>query len=167
MFSKMSRLIAVGAVITATGGVWAGVASAATTSRATSGTEHLYLMTTEPSAAKSELIATGVFTTNGTDVAGSTVDTAHVTGGTFKITHKSGFKIVKEMLNSKTCFAVFEATTKFTLGGGTGAYKGLSGSGKATINITEITAKKKGKCNPNVNPVANEQTITGTATVKL
>ncbi len=167
MFSKMSRLIAVGAVITAAGGVWAGVANAATAGRATSGTEDLYLMTTEASGAQSELIATGVFTTYGTDDAGSTVDTAHVTGGTFKITHNSGFKIVKESVNAKTCYAVFEATTSFTLGSGTGSYKGISGSGKATINETEIAAKSKGKCDTNVNPVANEQTITGTATVKL
>ncbi len=153
-----------GAVVLVTG---VGLAAASASPAGTSGTEHLYLMTTQPSGAKSELIASGVFTAYGTDIAGSTVDTAHLTGGTFKITHNSGFKILKESVNAKTCFAVFEAKTKFTLGSGTGAYKGISGSGTAIITELEITAKSKGKCNPNVNPVANEETITGTGHVSL
>ncbi len=153
-----------GAVVLVAG---AGLAVASASPAGTSGTEHFYLMTTENSGAKSELIATGVFTAYGTDIEGSSADTAHVTGGTFKIVHNSGFKIIKESVNATTCFAVFEAKTPFKLTSGTGAYKGISGSGSALITETEITAKSKGKCNPNVNPVANEQTITGTAHVTL
>lgn len=146
----------------------AGLAAASASPSGTSGTEHFYLMTTEPSSAKYEIIASGVFTASGTDIAGSTADTAHVTGGTFKVDHpNSGFKIIKESVNPKTCLAMFEARATIKLTGGTGAYKGISGSGSALITELEITAKTKGKCNPNVNPVANEETITATAHVTL
>jgi hypothetical protein len=154
-----------GAVVLVTG---AGLAAASASPAGKSGTEHFYLMTTENSSAKSEVIATGLFTAYGFDIEGSTVDTAHVTGGTFKIDHpNSGFKIIKESVNPKTCFAVFEAKATIKLTGGTGAYKGISGSGSALITELEITAKSKGKCNPNVNPVANERTISATAHVTL
>jgi hypothetical protein len=167
MFSKMSRLIAVGAAITAAGGIWAGVANAATASRATSGTEHFNLMTTLPSSSKSTIIASGVFTAGGIDTAGSTTDTAKFANGSFKIDHGTKITIIKEQINSKTCLAVFEGKASFTLKDGTGAYKGISGSGTALINELAIFARSKGKCNPNANPLSNEQTITGTAHIKL
>jgi hypothetical protein len=60
------------------------------------------------------------------------------------------------------------ATTKITLGGGTGKYAGITGSGTATINVLSIAPRDaKGACNLNVTPVANEQAITATTRVKL
>jgi hypothetical protein len=76
-------------------------------------------------------------------------------------------KIVKEQLNPKTCLELVVVKVKFTLGGGTRAYKGLSGSGNATINDLAIGSRSKGRSNPNANPPHNEQTITATAHVKL
>jgi len=140
---------------------------AASASPAASGTEHFSLMTTQPSASKYAIIASGVFTAGGVDVSGSSTDTAKFANGTFKIHHGGKFKIVKEQLNPKTCLELFVAKVKFTLGGGTGAYKDLSGSGNATINELAIGSRSKGQCNPNANPVHNEETITATAHVKL
>ena len=148
----------------------AGLASASTSAPAVSnsGTEHFYLMTTQPSASKYSIIASGVFTTGGLDIAGGATDTARVKGGTFKIHHGGAFHIIKQSVNPKTCLAQFEATASFTLGGGTGAYKKLTGSGKAVISELAIAPRgRNGACNLNGNPVINEETITGTARVRL
>ena len=164
-----SKRIVTGAAVIAVAAAASGtaVAAASPTGPANSGTEHFYLMTTQPSAAKYEIIATGVFTAGGTDISGSKSDTAKLAKGSFKVNHSGPFHIIKQQVNPKTCFAVFEATASITLSGGTGAYKGISGSGSATITDTAIGPKSKGKCNLNANPVANEQTITATAHVKV
>jgi hypothetical protein len=141
--------------------------AAASASPAASGTEHFSLMTTLPSSSKYTIIASGVFTAGGVDHQGNSTDTAKFANGSFKIHHGGGVKVVKEQINSKTCLGVAIIKVKFTLGGGTGAYKGLSGSGTATINDLAIFQRSKGRCNPNANAVSNEQTITATAHVKL
>jgi hypothetical protein len=163
------KLAAAGAVAIAAALCGTGLASASASGAApsASGTEHFYLMTTQPSASRYSIIATGVFTTGGIDISGATTDTARVNGGTFKIHHRA-IHIIKQQLNPRTCLGQFEATASFTLGGGTGAYKKLVGSGKALISDLAIFPRNsKGVCNTNGNPVVNEQTITATAHVRL
>ena len=159
----------VGAATTATliGGAGLATASASPAGPAASGSEQFYLMTTQPSASRYVVIATGLFTAGGTDISGNTTDLVRVTGGTFKIHHGGALHIIKQQLNKKTCVADFEATAAFTVGNGTGAYKGISGSGKALISSMFIARRVKGVCNPNATPVVNEQTITAKAKVKL
>ena len=164
------KLGAAGTVAVAAALCGAGLASASTGAAApnATGTEHFYLMTTQPSASKYSIIATGVFTTGGVDISGSKTDTVKAKGGTFKIHHGGKFHVIKEELNPKTCLAQFEARVSFTLGGGTGAFKKLSGSGKALISEVAIFSRNsKGACNPNANPVVNEETITATGHVRL
>lgn len=60
------------------------------------------------------------------------------------------------------------AVTTIRLGHGTGKYAGISGTGTATINDLGIAPRTaKGACNLNADPLANEETITATAHVKL
>jgi len=133
-----------------------------------SGNETFHLVTTEPSAARYVVIASGVFTAGGVDIAGNTTDVVKLAGGGFKIYHGYALKITKEHVNNATCLAVFGATAKFKVFGGTGAYRGISGTGKATISILEIAARtSSGACNPNATPVVNEETIVGKAKVTL
>jgi hypothetical protein len=167
--SLSRKLAAAGTVAVAAALCGAGLASASTSAAArSSGTEHFYLMTTQPSGSRYSIIATGVFTTGGLDISGGTTDTVRVKGGTFKIHHGGAVHVIKEELNSRTCLAQFEGTGRFTLGGGTGAYKKLSGSGKALVSDLSIFPRNsKGVCNPNANAVVNEQTITATAHVRL
>jgi hypothetical protein len=169
-YSLSRTLAAAGAVAIAAALCGAGLASASTGAAAPkhAGTEHLYLMTTQPSGSRYSIIATGVFTTGGVDISGNSTDTARVKGGTFKVHHGGKFHIIKQQVNAKTCLARFEARTSFTLGGGTGAYKKLSGSGTALLNELAILPRNsKGVCNPNGNAVVNEQTITATGHVRL
>jgi hypothetical protein len=154
---------AAGATVLVTG---AGLA-AASARPASSGNEHFSLMTTQPSASKYTIIASGVFTAGGVDTSGSTTDTATFANGSFKISHGGKIKILKEQVNQKTCLAVLEAQSSMTLGSGTGAYKGISGSGSVLINELAIFPRTKGRCNPNTSPLSNEQTITATAHVTL
>jgi hypothetical protein len=164
------KLAAAGAVAIAAALCGTGLASASTSAAApsASGTEHLYLMTTQPSASRYSIIVNGVFTAGGVDISGRTTDTVRVTDGTFKVHHGGAVHVIKQQLNPRTCLAQFEATGAITLGGGTGAYKKLTGSGKALISELAIARRNsKGACNLNANPLVNEQTITATAHVRL
>lgn len=140
---------------------------AASTAAASKGTEQFYLMTTLPSASQYQVIVTGLFTASGVDISGNTTDTVRLPGGTFKVHHGGNIHIIKESVNPKTCVAMFEGTAGLTIGNGTGKYKGISGSGKATISSLFLARRTKGVCNPNLTPVANQQTIVAKASVKL
>jgi hypothetical protein len=134
---------------------------------AASGTEHFYLMTTQASAARYTVIATGVFTAGGVDISGNKIDTVKLTGGGFKINHGGVDHVITQQINPRTCLAKFVVSGKFTVFAGTGAYKGISGSGKALVDVLAIGARKNGQCNMNANPAFSEETITATAHVTL
>lgn len=150
-------------------GTVTGTSLAAASARpAGSGTEHIYLMSTQRSASKFEIVVAGLFTAAGTDISGRTADSVKLPGGTFRANHPGPVRILKQQVNPRTCFFVFEASAKVTLSRGTGRYRGISGSGRALISDRGIFARNsKGTCNPNANPVASEETITATTTVKL
>jgi hypothetical protein len=166
----MRKTLAVLASTVAAAGVVAGglaTASANSATPAASGTEHFYLMTTSATSSTEPVIAAGVFTASGTDHEGSKIDKVVVKGGTFKINH-SGKTSGAPKLNPKTCFFTFNGSTKFKVQSGTGAYKGLTGSGTAVISIVGILGRTSGgACSDNVKPVAWQETIRGTAHVKL
>jgi hypothetical protein len=168
MRKTIAALASAAAATMLVGGVGLASANVRPAGPAASGTEHIYLMTTQPTAARYVAIMTGVFTAGGTDVSGSKVDKVELPGGTFKINHSGPVHVLKEQLNRTTCLAVFEGTATATIGHGTGRYAGISGTAKAVINETFIARRNsKGACNPNANPVVNEQTIVAKAHVSL
>jgi hypothetical protein len=167
---RISRITVAGAIAATViaSGTGLAVASASPVQRpAVSGTEHFSLMTTQPSASKYVVIASGVFTAGGVDLSGNSVDLVKLPHGSFKINHGTAVHIVKMRLNPRTCLEVFVATAKITVGHGKGAYKAIKGSGKATISGLAIARRSKGRCNPNANPAVSEQTITASAHVSL
>lgn len=166
---RIGKIAAIGATaaVMTVGGTGLAAASASTVQRpAASGTEHISLMTTQPSGAKYAVIASGLFTAGGVDVSGGRSDLIKLPAGTFKISHGVGH-VLRQHLNPRTCLMSFAATAKFSVGSGTGAYKGISGSGQALISAVGITRRAKGKCDTNANPVVLEQTITGSAHLTL
>ena len=167
MHKRIVALVGAATMATLVSGAGLAAASASPASPAASGTEHFYLMTTQPSASRYSVIATGLFTAGGTDVSGSKSDLVKLPGGSFKINHGGRLHVVKMQLNRTTCLANFVATAAFTVGNGKGAYKGISGSGKALISSQFIARRSKGACNPNATPVVLEQTITAKGNVKL
>ena len=167
---RINRIAVVGAAAATMIASGAGLALAGTSTSqrsAASGTEHFSLMSTQPSASKYVVIASGLFTAGGTDTSGNTVDSMKLTGGTLKINHNFPTHVVKEQFNQKTCLETFVATSKFTVEDGTGTYKGISGSGSARISGLAIARRTAGKCNMNANPTVSEQTIVATAHVHL
>jgi hypothetical protein len=148
----------------ALGGAGLAAASVRPAAPPKSGTEHFYLMTTQPASSTFAVIVTGAFTVGGTDIAGNTTDTVKLPGGTFKVNHGGPMHVIKQQLNPATCIEVFEGTVKITVGGGTGKYAKIAGSGSATINVMGIASRtKRGACDFNANPAVNEETITATA----
>jgi hypothetical protein len=167
---RISRITVAGAVAATviSSGTGLAAASGSPSARpAASGTEHFSLMTTQPSTSRYVVIASGLFTAGGVDVSGNTTDLVKLPHGSFEINHGGAVHVIRERLNPKTCLMSFAATGKFTVGHGKGAYKGISGSGKALISGVGIARRTKGQCNPNANPVVLEQTIAATAHVSL
>jgi hypothetical protein len=106
-------------------------------------------------------VATGVFSATGTAQATSKTATAPLKAkfpdGTFLITQVSAGK-QSGSINPMTCVAVYtDNGVRYTVGSGTGKYKGIKGSGVATLKFTGRLPKlSNGKCDEStsVTPVA-------------
>jgi hypothetical protein len=124
-------------------------------------------MTTSGTATTFPVIANGVFTASGLDREGSQADTAKFPNGNSRINHPGPASGAPEV-NPATCFVTFTGPGRFTISGGTRAYKGISGSGKVVISLVGILGRtKSGACSENGKPAAWQQTYRGTAHVKL
>jgi hypothetical protein len=167
---RISKIAAAGLAAAAilSSGVGLAAANASTTAApAKSGTEHLSLMSTERSGARLVVIASGLFTAGGVDVSGNTTDKVVLPGGTFKVVHKGQAHVITQKFSPATCLGSFVARAPLTISGGTGKYKGISGSGHALLHFYFLAKRTRGHCSPNGNPVVQEATITATANVKL
>jgi hypothetical protein len=96
-------------------------------------------------------VASGVFKATGTAKATGRAATAPLKAtfpdGTFLITQVSAGKPTGS-INPTTCVANYAETgVKYTVGSGTGKYKGIKGSGSANIRFTGTLPKlSNGKC---------------------
>ena len=169
MLKVRSRLVGVAGALVAAGAIAvSGVAAAAahTTHANASGTEQFQLMSTSGTSSTASIIARGVFTAGGVDHQGSkNVDTFVFPGGSFKVTHSNGTG--PQTFNPKTCLLTVNQHGTYTLSGGTGAYAGISGSGKYQLSILGIGARSGGKCSKTKPPVAFQQIIKASGSVKL
>jgi uncharacterized membrane protein len=138
---------------------------AASRPAAVSGTEHIQIMTTSGTATTASVIAWGVFTAAGVDHMGNSVDTIVFPGGTVKVKHPSGGG--PGNFNTKTCLFTANESAPYTIVGGTGKYKGITGHGTAVVSIVGIAARVKGACSETAPPVAWHQVITGSGPFKL
>jgi hypothetical protein len=135
------------------------------------GIEHFQLLGTSATSNRLNILAWGPFSATGTDFESTSnsatgTDVAKVNGGSFKITHT--FKSEKQSFNPKTCFLSVVGKGTYKLSGGTGAYKGLSGSGSFTLTVYAIAARtKKGVCNENANPIGYQQVVNAAGPVRL
>jgi hypothetical protein len=131
------------------------------------GIEHFSFITTATSGNPNlfSAIATGAFTAGGTANLPSGKGTLKFSGGTIKTTSKSG--PMKNKVNSKLCLVVSTQSGTYKLVGGTGVYKGISGSGKYTARFTEVGPIVGGKCSTTANAVAAQGIITGSGPVTL
>jgi hypothetical protein len=131
-----------------------------------SGTGHFQIMTTSATAVTASTIAWGVFTAAGVDHMGSSVDTIVFPAGSIKVKHGPGTG--PQSFNPKTCLLLVNQHGTYTILSGTGAYKGITGSGKYTVSVVSLGAKtKKGTCSQTLPPVATQEVIDANGPVTL
>jgi hypothetical protein len=163
----MRRHWIAGAVLT--GAAVLAVTSAAFGSGAsgTSGTEHFSFMSTNVGADKFSVIATGVFTAGGTATPLAGADTLRFPNGTIDVASRTKGK-PRYFANTKTCYESLVQKGTYTVLGGTGAYKGIAGSGTFTLTIRQIGPSRNGKCDTNTTKrVASQGIITARGAVTL
>jgi hypothetical protein len=146
----------------------AGQAVPADASPSVPGGVNFQMMTTSGTARTIPVIAWGLFTAAGVDHEDNdgVVHTFAFPGGTFQLRYHlpSG---IGYTVNPRTCLATGSGNGPYTLSGGTGAYRRISGSGHYSLNIVEIQAKANGACSDTRPPVAFQEVITASGPVKL
>lgn len=108
-------------------------------------TEHFTFMSTAaPTGETFSAIATGAFTDGGTATLLTDKGTLKLRSGTIKITQKAGTPVLRA--NTTTCYEHLLERGTYDIVGGTGKYKGITGSGKFTLSIREVGPLVHGKC---------------------
>jgi hypothetical protein len=154
--------IAIGAITAAATVSGVGLA-AASASPARSYTEHFQAIATSPNSYA--VIAYGRFAGHGVDHPGNKVDTIRFANGSFQVAHSPGKG--PQSFDPKTCVVLVNQHGTYTDGHGTGAYRGITGSGKYQITLVIIGAKSGGKCSNSKPPVAYQLVIRGSGLVTL
>jgi hypothetical protein len=141
-------------------------ATAAPSSSSASGIEHFQAMSTDPTGAKTTVIAHGVFTAGGVDITTSdTTDTFKFPNGTIRVRHSAGTG--PQSFNPRTCLATVHQHGTYRLLGGTGKYAGISGHGRFRVDVLAVAARSHGKCNQKKPPAAFELIIRASGPVHL
>lgn len=145
----------------------AAVIASAATATTSAETEHLSLINiaTHESHVYSA-IATGGFTAGGTAIVtkNATAIKLRFPTGTIKLAVKPAHN--KTTMNHACLLHEAERGT-FTIVSGTGAYKGIRGSGTVTATATFVGAMVGGKCSNNTPATAIQIVDTGTGRVSL
>ena len=168
---KNHRLLAAAGSMLAAGAIaLSGIVAAAAAPHAAqgrdSGIERFQAMSTDPTGAKTTVIARGVFTAGGVDIETSnTTDTFKFPNGTIRVRHSPGTG--PQSFNPRTCLLTVHQHGTYTLLGGTGKYAGISGHGRFHLDILAVAARSHGQCNQNKPPVAFELLIRASGPVHL
>lgn len=166
--SKLALITGAAAALLSAAAMIGGTGLAAASTRpAISGIERFQVMSTAATAAKSSLIASGVFTAGGVSTGGNGATgtaTVRLPGGTFKITHRTVRS--RGTFNPRTCLFTVHGSGTYQLGGGTGKYAKISGAGKFVLTIVAVDARSKGACTQTLPPTAFQRVITLAGPVK-
>jgi hypothetical protein len=94
--------------------------------------------------------ASGVFAGAGTLPGigdGRNESMARFSDGTFIVTHPvQDQKTTVQQVDSRTCAMIVDQTGTYTIGRGTGAYKGITGYGTDLADFTGTLPRRNGKC---------------------
>jgi hypothetical protein len=111
--------------------------------------EKFRIINTSAGSRHQSVLATGSFTAGGYQVPGAAsggraVDKMVFRSGSFKVTRR----IYKQShpLPTKSCLIRITISGAFSLGSGTGAFRGISGSGGFTTRISEVLRRSHGTC---------------------
>jgi hypothetical protein len=137
------------------------------------GTQHFQMMntTTSETSTTNPLIAWGLFTAPGVDQEhANNTDTFKFPGGAFLVKHVTKKGTAHQSFNPRTCLFQYSEKGTFKVSGGTGRFKGISGSGTYALSVIGIGAKlKNGMCNPSQTApaAAQQQQIQAVGKIKL
>jgi hypothetical protein len=114
-----------------------------------SGAEHFRIISVAASSRRQSVLATGAFTAGGYQVPGQVIglratDRMVFPNGTFLVSRR----ITKQVLPLPTSSCQIAETIRGTLSisGGTGSYRGISGSGAFLLKISGVIRKSRGQC---------------------
>jgi hypothetical protein len=121
------------------------------------------------------MTASGVFADTGTFPGfgnGRNQSLARLADGTFVLTQPAGQETTtRRQTNTATCALALDQKGSFTVGRGTGAYKGIAGYGTFSADYTGVLPRRNGKCDtrPGAVPVkgSTHAVIIGTGAVLL
>jgi hypothetical protein len=129
------------------------------------GSMNFQMMTTSGTAKTIPVIAWGLFTAASTDHEKGVVHTFVFPGGTFQLRYRNPIPIASSY--PSCLFSGSGVAGTYTLSGGTGKYRGISGSGHLTLNIVGIYVKGNGSCLTGRPPVAYQEVDTASGTASL
>lgn len=136
---------------------------------ARTGTEQFSFVTTSPVGVTFNAIGTGVFGDGGIATFPTnkkSAGTIRFSRGTIKIKHFGGHATQSGSV-SQCYFKQVTTGGHYTILSGTGAYKGITGSGKATVTFLFVQPIVKGKCQQNATPLAVQGVIKASGKVVL
>lgn len=148
-------------VITVCGAAAVAAASAATPSIKT---ERFALMTTSTVASKPvySVIATGAFIDGGTATHGPKGQlTLHLSAGTITLGRKKPHQQITKTETRTACMQTASSRYSYTIVQGTGAYKGIRGSGRATDQGAIVERVAHGSCATHFAAAQGVITLTG------
>jgi hypothetical protein len=139
----------------------------------TGGIVHLYEAGTGTGNIDHDVL-TGAFTDYGSDHEGAldhgNVNKIVLTKGSFEANVAAlDAKLHPISMNLKTCSVVVNGTAPVPLSHGTGAYRGIHGSIRATVTIALVFKRKNGKCatGPTAPELAGVTLVTGSGRVSF
>lgn len=149
-------------VLLGTGGAVA--ARAAGSARHTT-TKESFLVTYGPGEHE-VVVAHGVITGGGKDIAHDSFDVLHLGGGTLRLNHPDAKAKYQQHLNPATCYASFTITGPYTIDHGTGQYAGDTGSGTYHVTGAALAQRtKSGGCNQQSEPKVEAAFIRASGTL--
>ena len=112
------------------------------------------------------VIATGAVRAGGRDISGNKIDAMKFPTGTFRIAHMGHPE--GQPHPERPAWSALRAGGTYTLSQGTGAHKGISGSGRYKLSI-ELVARRasNGKCSMNVKPTSFQFMVDAMGPVSL
>jgi hypothetical protein len=173
MQSSSRRLLAIAAVVGGALGV-GGAASAAASASPNHGTVHVWV--TPGHGAVDQILLTGVIGDHGTATSMDKNGTVDKNGKYVKVAlSRGGFEVDAAALNQKlaklapkvdsaSCTLWASGSGNVTLGDGTGAYAGISGTVKLSTNFAAVfprytSGAKRGRCDMKGAPTASFQGV--------
>ncbi len=159
----MKKVLLAGLLAVGCGVLYPGIAG----SSPTSGTETFQI--TQVNNQPGAVFAQGVFDAGGTNYPKTnTTDLFVFSNGAFLVHHP--FTSQSGTFNANTCKFTFSFTGNFSLKGGVGAYKGISGSGTFSGSENGFAPRlPNGTCNmkQNAQPTASVTQVSATGTVSF